>query len=147
MKLTSTEFENNGFIPGKYTCEGEGINPPLDIEGIPRQAVSLVLVVEDPDAPGGTWVHWLVYDIPVIGHIASNAFLGKQGINDSGRTDYIGPCPPSGTHRYFFRLYALDKRLDLKEGLRKKELEKAMKSHVLDKAELVGLYKSMRVPA
>ncbi len=141
MKITSPEFEHNGFIPKKFTCQGEDINPPLNFQDIPPATKSLVLIVDDPDAVGGMWVHWVVFDIPPTAKIDEDSIPGKQGINDFRRRDYGGPCPPSGTHRYFFKLYALDKELNLKEGASKKELEKAMQGHILDKAELIGLYK------
>ena len=141
MKLTSREFENNNFIPRKFTCQGEDVNPELLVEDIPENTKSLALIVDDPDAPMGTWVHWVVYDIPVISRIEEDSIPGKQGRNDFGKRDYGGPCPPSGTHRYFFKIYALDTKLNLKEGARKSDLEKAMEGHILDKAELIGLYK------
>ena len=141
MKLTSPEFKNNDTIPMKFTCQGEDVSPALEIKGVPNGAKSLALIVDDPDAPMGIWVHWVVYDIPVVSRIEENSIPGKQGMNNFGRRDYGGPCPPSGTHRYFFKLYALDKKLNLKEGVTKKELEKAMDGHILEKAELVGLYK------
>ena len=141
MKLTSPAFIHNGAIPTKYTCDGGDINPPLIIENIPKSVKSLALIVDDPDAPMGTWVHWVVFDIPVTSRIGENTIPGKQGINDFRKKNYGGPCPPSGTHRYFFKIYALDKELNLKEGISKKELEKAMETHVLEKAELIGLYK------
>lgn len=144
MKITSSDFKDNGMIPGRFTCDGENVNPCLVIEGVPPAAKSLALVVDDPDAPMGTWVHWLVYDMPLSGRIEQDSVPGKQGRNDFGRKNYGGPCPPSGTHRYFFKLYALDAALGLKEGLSKKELEGAMQGHVLEKAELVGLYKRAR---
>jgi len=141
MKLTSSEFKNNGHIPSKFTCEGEDVSPALLIEDIPSDAKSLALIVDDPDAPMGTWVHWVVYGMDIISKIEEGSIPGKQGINDFGRKDYGGPCPPSGTHRYFFKIYALDAMLGLDEGISKKQLEKAMEGHILDKAELVGLYK------
>ncbi|MDD5167167.1 MAG: YbhB/YbcL family Raf kinase inhibitor-like protein [Candidatus Omnitrophica bacterium] len=141
MRIKSPEFKHNELIPAKFTCEGSDINPGFIIEDVPGQAKSLALIVDDPDAPRGTWVHWVVFDIPVTANIAENSVPGKQGINDSGRKDYHGPCPPSGTHRYFFKIYALDTMLNLKEGISKKELENAMAGHILDKAELIGLYK------
>ncbi len=141
MELTSKEFKHNQSIPAKFTCQGEDINPALIIEDIPKEAESLALIVDDPDAPMGTWVHWVVYDISVISQIDQDSIAGTQGINDFGRKDYGGPCPPSGTHRYFFKIYALGKKLNLREGVSKKELEKAMQGHILDKAELIGLYK------
>lgn len=144
MKLTSPAFENNELIPKKFTCDGEDISPGLEISDIPDKTQSLALIVDDPDAPMGTWVHWVVFDIPVITRIEQNSIPGKQGINDFGRKNYGGPCPPSGTHRYFFKLYALDKKLELAEGINKQDLEEAMQRHILDKAELIGLYKRNR---
>lgn len=141
MKITSPAFSHNQVIPRKYTCQGEDLSPPLTVEGIPAEAKSLALIVDDPDAPGKTWVHWVVFDIPVVGRIEENSVPGKQGYNDFGQNDYGGPCPPSGTHRYFHKIYALDTLLNLKEGITKKELEKAMEGHILDKAEIIGLYK------
>jgi Raf kinase inhibitor-like YbhB/YbcL family protein len=141
MKLTSPEFLNNKFIPAKFTCQGQDINPALIIEGIPTEAKSLALIVDDPDAPMGTWVHWVVFDIPITGRIDENSVPGKQGSNDFGRENYGGPCPPSGTHRYFFKIYALDTMLGLADGISKSELEKAMDVHILAQAELIGLYK------
>lgn len=141
MELKSPEFENNQFIPKKFTCEGEDVNPALIIENLPEGTKSLALIVDDPDAPMGTWVHWVVYDIPVTSRIDEDSVPGKQGINDFRKKDYGGPCPPSGTHRYFFKIYALDQELGLPEGITKEDLEKAMQGHILDKAELIGLYK------
>ncbi len=141
MKITSPEFEHNGFIPKKFTCQGEDINPALEIKGIPENAKSLALIVDDPDAPMGTWVHWVVYNIPLTSKIDESSVPGKQAMNDFRRKDYGGPCPPSGTHRYFFKIYALDTEISLKQGAGKKELEKAMDGHTLAKAELIGLYK------
>jgi Raf kinase inhibitor-like YbhB/YbcL family protein len=141
MEVRSPEFENGKKIPRKFTCEGDDINPTLIIEDIPVGTKSLALIVDDPDAPMGTWVHWVSFNIPVVSQIDKDSIPGKQGINDFGRREYGGPCPPSGTHRYFFKLYALDTVLDLNEGINKKALEDAMKGHILDKAELFGLYK------
>ena len=141
MRLTSPEFENGKYMPAKFTCEGLDINPALVIEGVPAQAKTLVLIIDDPDAPRGTWVHWVLFNIPVITRIEENSIPGQQGINDSADIGYGGPCPPSGTHRYFFKIYALNSELSLKEGITKRDLEKAMQGHILDSAELVGLYK------
>lgn len=140
MKLTSPEFEHKTSIPKKFTCQGEGVNPELIIEGIPGEAKSLVLIVDDPDAPGGDFVHWVLYDIPVISRIEENTIPGKQGLNSLGRLGYVSPCPPTGVHRYFFKIYALDKMLNYDQGLSKAELGKEISSHLLDKAELIGLY-------
>jgi Raf kinase inhibitor-like YbhB/YbcL family protein len=145
MKITSPEFGHNQLIPKKFTCQGEDINPALVIEGVPGDAKSLALIVDDPDAPMGTWVHWLIFDIPVTTtRIEENSVPGKLGRNDFRRENYGGPCPPSGTHRYFFKIYALDTLLNLEEGIKKSALEKAMQGHILDKAELIGLYKKER---
>lgn len=141
MKIMSPAFEDNGFIPREYSGRGADVNPPLVIENIPVGAKSLALIVDDPDAPAGTWVHWVVFDIPVVSKIDKDSIPGKLGMTDSGRAQYHGPNPPSGTHRYFFKIYALDKVLGLKEGINKQALERAMQGHILDKAELVGLYK------
>lgn len=140
MKLSSPAFEHNASIPLKFTCQGEGVNPALIIENIPEKTQSLALIVDDPDAPRKTFVHWVVYDIPVIGRIEENSVPGKQGANDAGGISYVGPCPPVGVHRYFFKIYALDKALNLKEGVNKPSLESTMRGHILDQAELIGLY-------
>lgn len=144
MKITSPSFKHNGNMPYKFTCDGQDINPSLAIENIPTGTKSLALIVDDPDAPMKVWVHWVVYDIPPIETIAENSIPGKQGANDSNPSNYGGPCPPSGTHRYFFKLYALDAVLGLPEGIDKKALEKAMEGHILARAELIGLYKRSR---
>lgn len=141
MRLTSPEFENNSLIPLKFTCEGEDINPTLDIWDAPAGSEELALIVDDPDAPMGTWVHWVAYNIPLVSRIEENSLPGKSGVNNLGKKEYQGPCPPSGTHRYFFKIYSLDKKLDLPQGISKGQLEQAMKGHILGKAELVGLYK------
>ncbi|MDD5561264.1 MAG: YbhB/YbcL family Raf kinase inhibitor-like protein [Candidatus Omnitrophica bacterium] len=140
MKLSSPEFKNMAFIPQKFTCQGKGINPELVIEDIPDNAKSLVLIMDDPDAPSGDFVHWVLYDIPVTSRIDENTSPGKEGLNSLGKSGYVSPCPPSGTHRYFFKIYALDKILDRDKGLSKYELEEEISAHLLDKAELVGLY-------
>ena len=140
MKISSPSFEHQKTIPKKFTCQGEDVNPALHIQDIPQNAKSLALIVDDPDAPGGTWVHWVVFDIPVTTEIKENTIPGKQGHNDFGRNDWGGPCPPSGTHRYFFKVYALDTVLNLREGITKQVLEAAMKGHAVAQAELIGLY-------
>ena len=140
MKLSSPEFEQKAFIPQRFTCQGKGVNPALIIEGIPEKAKSLALIMDDPDAPGGDFVHWVLYDIALTNRIEENTVPGKQGINSLGRIGYVSPCPPTGVHRYFFKIYALDKILNLNQGLSKSELEKEIAAHLLDKAELIGLY-------
>jgi Raf kinase inhibitor-like YbhB/YbcL family protein len=141
MKLASPVFTHNTLIPKKYTCQGEDISPPLTITDIPKSTVSLVLINDDPDAPMGTWDHWLIWNIQPVAKIEENSAPGIQGKNSWNRNDYGGPCPPSGTHRYFFQLYALDLMLDLPKGSTKAELKASMEGHILDHAELIGLYK------
>ncbi|MEM4246097.1 MAG: YbhB/YbcL family Raf kinase inhibitor-like protein [Candidatus Bathyarchaeia archaeon] len=141
LRVTSPAFESNGYIPAKYTCDGEDVNPPLKVEGIPAEAKSLVLIVDDPDAPMGTWDHWVVWNIPVTETIKENDVPGIEGMNDFRRRSYGGPCPPSGVHRYFFKVYALDTTLDLPTSSRKRDVERAMERHILAMGELVGLYK------
>ncbi len=144
MKISSPAFKHNQTIPSKFTCEGEDINPALSISQVPQETKSLALIVDDPDAPMGMWVHWVVFNIPTsIQQIEENSIPGKQGKNDFGQLNYGGPCPPSGEHRYFFKLYALDITLNFPEGITKGKLEEAMKGHVLSKAELVGVYKKI----
>jgi len=162
MTTSSSAFKHNEFIPRRYTCDGDDINPPLTISGVPANAKSVALLVDDPDAPRGTlrpgsgqaWVHWTVWNIdPKTASIPENGLppgvnlgdviLGPQeGTTDFGRPGYGGPCPPSGTHRYLFKIYALDEALpDLDSRARKADLEAAMQGHILDRAELIGLYK------
>lgn len=141
LKLTSPAFEEGGKIPEKYTCDGEDVSPPLKIGGAPENTESLALIVDDPDAPAGTWVHWVVWNIaPEISEIKQGEVPGTQGINDFKKHDYGGPCPPSGEHRYFFKLYALDTKLDISENSQKGDLLNAMKGHILGKVELRGSY-------
>jgi len=140
MHVSSPAFTPNGIIPVIFTCEGEDINPALHIENIPAAAKELALVVTDPDAPGGVFTHWVVYNIPVTETIAENSVPGKQGLNDFGKFDYGGPCPPRGAHRYIFTVYALDASISLPEGVHKKKLETAMKGHSIAQEELVGYY-------
>jgi hypothetical protein len=116
------------------------VNPPLTIEDVPQDATALVLIVDDPDAPSKTWVHWVVYGIPPGGTVEEDSVPGTRGKNDFGQLDYGGPAPPSGTHRYFFKVYALDEAADWEEGLSKGEVEQRMEGHVLDQSELVGTY-------
>ena len=139
--MISPAFENNNRLPIKYTCDGQGINPPLMIENIPSDAKSLVLIVEDPDAPSGTFDHWIVWNIPPKERIEEDSTPGVVGRNSGGRSTYFSPCPPWGTHRYIFRVYALDSRIELQSGSRRRELEKAIQSHIVAKGELVGLYR------
>ena len=141
MQLTSPAFTHEGLIPDRYTCDGADVSPELGIEGVPEGTVSLVLVVDDPDAPGGTWDHWVVFDIPVTASIPEDVgATGTGGLNSWQRTGYGGPCPPSGTHRYFFTVLALDAELDLAEGATKVEVLAAAEGHVLGEAVLMGTY-------
>lgn len=143
MRITSPTFEHNSSIPAKYTCDGENISPPLNIEQIPDNAKSLVLIVDDPDAPAGTWVHWLIWNInPNTSSIQENSIPPNsiEGTTSFGNTGYGGPCPPNGTHRYFFRIYALDTSIELNSTATKSELEKSIVDHIVDHAELIGLY-------
>jgi len=141
LVVTSSAFGNKKSIPPKYTCDDEDVNPPLNIEGVPEETKSLVLVVEDPDSPSGLWIHWLVWNILPTGKIKENSIPGIEGLTTNKRRGYGGPCPSSGTHRYFFKVYALDTKLDLNENAQKQDVEKAMENHILAKGELVGLYK------
>ena len=150
MELTSSAFTEGGPIPAKYTCDDKNVSPPLKWSGVPAGAKSLALIADDPDAPAGAWVHWVLYDLPATAtelaedvpksqHVAAGA---RQGLNDFRNLGYGGPCPPRGKpHRYFFKLYALDVALDLKPGVTKKDLERAMDKHVVANAQLMGTYK------
>jgi Raf kinase inhibitor-like YbhB/YbcL family protein len=143
MRITSPAFENYQLIPAKYTCDGQDINPVLVIEGVPEKAKSLVLIMDDPDSPSGDFTHWLVWNIdPQTKEIKEDSVPASAvlGMTDFGKPGYGGPCPGSGTHRYFFKLYALDIVLDLKQGAKKSDLEKAMTGHILAQAELIGKY-------
>ncbi len=144
MTIQSPVFLNDQNIPLKYTCDGQGINPPLEFSGVPEQARSLALIMHDPDAPvAGGFTHWVIYNIsPMTALIPENtspagASLGQNG---AGKTGYTGPCPPSGTHHYFFKVYALDTQLQIGNPPTKDELERAMQGHILAQARLVGLY-------
>lgn len=129
-------------MPAKFTCQGNGINPQLEINGVPAEAKSLALIMDDPDAPIGTFTHWLIWNInPKILMIKEDSAPGVQGANGANKNSYIGPCPPSGTHRYFFKLSALDSMLNLKEGASKSELESEIAKHELGRTGLMGTYK------
>jgi Raf kinase inhibitor-like YbhB/YbcL family protein len=148
MQLMSSAFSEGQMIPAKYTCDGKNISLPLSWSGAPAEAKSLALIADDPDAPVGIWVHWVMYNLPsslteLKEKIPAAAKLSDgslQGTNDFGRTGYGGPCPPGGTHRYFFKLYALDEVLSLGPGVTKVQLEAAMKGHILAEAQLMGTY-------
>lgn len=144
LQVSSEVFKDNEFIPEKYTCDGFNVSPPLDINNIPVEAKSLVIIVDDPDAPISTWVHWLVWNMPVQHHVKESSSLGVHGYNDFGKYFYCGPCPMSGTHHYHFKVYALDTLLLLPSTTKKNELEKAMSEHIIAFGEIVGLYKRNR---
>jgi len=140
MKISSPAFENEGTIPTEYTCDGTDIPPPLIFTNLPNNTKSFALVVDDPDA--NMWVHWLVWNIPSNSTDFSNGenIAFPQGKNDFGNQKYNGPCPPPGTHRYFFRLYALDTMLDLEPGATRAQLEAAMSGHIIENTQLIGTY-------
>lgn len=147
MNIRSEVFEAGESIPDKYTCDGDNINPPLEFGDVPEDAVSLVLIVHDPDVPkrireDGIWDHWLIWKIdPTTTHIEEGSALGVVGKNTGGNRAYTGPCPPDGQHRYFFTLYALDTDLELDpETVSRDDLLEAMRGHILDEAELMGVY-------
>ena len=142
MKLTS-DFEHNGAIPSKYTCDGDDVAPVLKIEAVPENTKELVLIVDDPDAPMGTWVHWLLYNLPAETRVIDNDNLPEgtqEGYTDFRRTGWGGPCPPNGLHRYFFKLYALSEKINLPDGTLKSQLEEAMQGKIIEKTELIGKY-------
>jgi hypothetical protein len=143
MLISTFAFEDGGIIPIKYTCDGDGVNPPLKFYSAPKEAKSLLLLVDDPDASGGTFTHWIVFNIdPTTTSIAEGkAPAGAtEGRSTSGDIGYLGPCPPSGTHRYFFRLYALDTTLGLKRGANREEIMQMASSHIIAQAEYMGQY-------
>jgi Raf kinase inhibitor-like YbhB/YbcL family protein len=142
MQVESSAFKHGQTIPKKYTCEGENISPPLIFKDLPEDVKTLALIVDDPDAPNGTFDHWITWNLPGnIKGLEENATVLLGGKNSYNDLKYHGPCPPPGkAHRYFFKLYALDTELDLKAGISKLELEKAMKGHIIGKAEFIGMY-------
>jgi Raf kinase inhibitor-like YbhB/YbcL family protein len=142
MKITSSAFQEGGNIPSKFSCDGANTSPPLQISGVPSEAKSVVLIVDDPDAPSGLFTHLAVWNIsPHTSTIGEGSTpKGVQGTNDFGRSGYGGPCPPSGTHRYYFKIFALDRELDLPFGAKRSQLDAAMKGHVIAQGELMGRY-------
>jgi Raf kinase inhibitor-like YbhB/YbcL family protein len=141
FELTSAAFEAGGTIPSRYSCDGENVSPPLSFAGAPADTRSLALVVDDPDAPVGTFTHWLAWGIdPGADGLDEGQAAPREGRNGFGTTGYAGPCPPRGRHRYFFRLHALDAELDLQPGADRDRLERALDGHVLETAELMGGY-------
>jgi Raf kinase inhibitor-like YbhB/YbcL family protein len=149
FEITSSVFSEGEMIPTRYTCDGPDVSPDLTWSGVPEATKSMALICDDPDAPMGTWVHWVLFNIPadtsgLPGEISSDATLesgARHGTNDFGRLGYGGPCPPGGAHRYFFTLYALDTELDLESGITKAQLLEAIKGHILAEAQLMGKYK------
>ncbi|OHB60388.1 MAG: phosphatidylethanolamine-binding protein [Planctomycetes bacterium RBG_13_46_10] len=149
IKIKSPAFENEAMIPSKYTCDGQDISPPLKWDTAPVGTKSIAIISDDPDAPVGTWVHWVLFNLPADARelkekIPPDKVLpngAKQGTSDFGRIGYGGPCPPGGTHRYFFKIYALDTELNLSPGIRKRDLLKAMEGHIIGQGQLMGKYK------
>ena len=140
LKISSPAFENEGALPAKYTCDGQGVNPPLHIENIPQGAKTLALIAEDPDAPGGLFEHWIVWNIDPVVNIDEASNPGTSGDNSAGKTGYHPPCPPSGSHRYYFHVFALNAPLNLLTGSRKKDLETAMEGHIMAKGSIMAHY-------
>lgn len=148
IEVTSTAFSKGEMIPAKYTCDGDDLSPPLAWEGVPAAAESLALISDDPDAPKGTWVHWVLYNLPpetrtLPEGVPPDATLpsgAKQGITDFRRLGYGGPCPPGGIHRYYFKIYALDTLLQLASAATKADVEQAMAGHILASGQLMGRY-------
>ncbi len=144
LTITSSAFADGKAIPARYACDGPDISPPLAFGAVPDGTRSLALIVDDPDAPVGTWVHWVMWNVPADVHAVGEGSVpagAKQGVNDFRRNSYGGPCPPSGTHRYYFRLYALDTTLDLAPSTDRGALEKAMKGHIIAHGQLMGTYR------
>lgn len=152
IKLESSAFKESEMIPSQYTCDGKNISPPLKWSGVPENTKSIALIVDDPDAPMGVWVHWVIYNIsPTINYLDENISYDKklkngaiQGINDFRKNGYGGPCPPSGTHRYYFKIYALDLILEENPNMTKQTLLDKMKNHILAEGQLMGKYKRSR---
>jgi Raf kinase inhibitor-like YbhB/YbcL family protein len=148
IEIKSSAFQERGAIPGIYTCKGKSISPPLSWSGVPTGTASLALIMDDPDAPRGTYVHWVVFNLPPDSKelpqaVPAGAKLdngASQGVGTSGKNGYIGPCPPSGTHRYFVKIYALDKKMDLRSGATKSQLLKAMQGHIISLGQLMGTF-------
>ena len=145
LKLLSKDLNEGGSIPSEFTCDGKNVSPQLWWENVPAETKSFALVCDDPDAPGGGWIHWLVYDIPKnVKEIEQNSLPkeAKQMENDFGKKPYGGPCPPSGTHRYFFKLYALD--IEHLEHVNKRNFIETVEKHAIENATIMGLYKRRR---
>ena len=148
LRVSSPAFADGADIPTKYTCDGQNIAPPLELTGIPSESKSIAVICEDPDAPSGSFTHWILYDVPASAHtIPERAPIGKAGVNDFGKTGFGGPCPPKkdSAHHYHFHVYALDTASLGPPGLSKQNALEAMDGHVLDEAELTGMYKRASV--
>ncbi|HTX19767.1 MAG TPA: YbhB/YbcL family Raf kinase inhibitor-like protein [Bacteroidota bacterium] len=149
IKVTSPAFKEGEFIPKKFTCDGENVSPAVEWSGVPATAKVIVLICDDPDAPRGTWVHWVLFNVPAstkglaenFSHKSNLPDGSRQGINDSHEIGYDGPCPPGGVHRYYFKVYALDKAVNLESGATKAQLLRAMEGHVVAEGVLMGRYK------
>ncbi|MDD5459873.1 MAG: YbhB/YbcL family Raf kinase inhibitor-like protein [Phycisphaerae bacterium] len=152
IKITSSAFKRESMIPARFTCDGEDISPPLQWENLPQGTQTLAIIADDPDAPMGTFVHWVLYNLPADVNELAEAVPARemlengaiQGKTDFGRVGYGGPCPPSGTHRYFFKIYALDKKVDIVGNADKSRLIIAMQGHILGQGELMGKYKRQK---
>lgn len=140
LEITSRAFKNEGNLPSKYSCDGEGINPPLHIENIPEDAKTLALIVEDPDAPKGVFDHWVVWNIGLVSDIMEGSNPGISGDNSAGKSGFHPVCPPSGSHRYYFKVFALDSSLDLPAGSKKKDLQAAMDGFIVAEGSIMGRY-------
>jgi len=145
LTIGSTVFANKDFLPDKYTCKGENVNPPITIENIPAGTKSLALVIEDPDSADGIFDHWVIWNIHPMEMILENTVPGTEGKNSFGKTRYYGPCPPAGmAHRYFFKMYALDTILDIPKGSDKRTLQHAMKDHTLAEGEIIAMFERLK---
>ena len=143
MRIKSPAFEENQPIPVTFTCNGENHNPPLEFTDVPSETQSLALIMDDPDAASGIFTHWLIWNIPPEAIKIEEGIVpegSEEGLNSAGQKGYMGPCPPSGTHRYFFKLYALNKRFSVSSNITKKELEDEISNSLVDKAEFIGTY-------
>jgi len=143
LQVASPSFGNNDKMPSKFTCDGDNIHPAISVKGVPKEAKSLAIILEAPDAMNGTVIHWVAWDIEPAGDIAEKSAIGTKGKNSHGVHGYMGPCPPEGTHHYHFKVYALDRMLGLREGSSSAQLEAAMKGHIIAGGELIGLYQRL----